>query len=156
MSDWQIIGLVFAVFVVIGACFLAFMLMRVTELLLTAKHTLTTLTSAALPLLEQAEQAAQNGNAGMAKVAVITDNLQAVTDNVSALTSAAAASTGDRVVRTASFSLAVRRVMTSRRHADRAKQVRAELAAERRELRRGRRSGTSSKPGKPGTSTGER
>ncbi|MEZ0115981.1 hypothetical protein ABH920_010023 [Catenulispora sp. EB89] len=135
MSGAQIVGLVFAVFVVIGTCFLALVLMRVTELLLTIKGTLTTLTATALPLLEQAEQAALTGNAGMAKVAAITENLQTVTDNVAAVSAAAGAVAGGPLVKTASFSYGVRRVITSRRSPDRAKQVRKELAAERRDKR---------------------
>ena len=136
MSGAQIVGLIFAVFAVIGACFLALVLMRVTELLLTAKKTLTTLTAAALPLLEQAEQAAKTGNAGMVKVAAITDEVQAVTDNVAAVAATAGAVTGGPLVKTVSFSYGVRRVITSRRSPDRAKQVRKELATERRRLRR--------------------
>jgi hypothetical protein len=138
MSGTQIVGLIFAVFIVVGACFLALVLLRITELLLTVKGTLTTLTSAALPLIEQAEQAAQTGNAGMVKVAAITDNVQAVTDNVSAVAATASAASGGPLVKAASFSYGVRRVMTSRRQADLAKQVRAELAADRRRKRRAR------------------
>lgn len=138
MSGAQIVGLIFAVFVVIGACFLAFMLMRITELLLTLKKTLTTLTEAALPLIDQAEQAARTGNAGMVKVAAITDNIQTVTDNVSAVAATAGAVTGGPLVKAASFSYGVRRMITSRQQPDRAKQVRAELAADRRQKRRAR------------------
>jgi len=137
MSGSQVVGLIFAVFAVLGTCFLALVLVRVTELLLTLKGTLTTLTEAALPLLEQAEQAAKTGNEGMVKVAAITENVQTVTDNVTALTATAGASTGARVVKTAAFSLGVRRAITSRRTPDLAKQVKAELAADRRKARRG-------------------
>jgi hypothetical protein len=138
MSGAQIVGLIFAVFVVLGTCFLALVLVRVTELLLTVKNTLTTLTTTALPLLEQAEQAAKTGNAGMVKVAAITENVQTVTDNVSAVSAAAGAVAGGPLVKTASFSYGVRRIITSRRSPDRAKQVKKELAAERRG-RRGER-----------------
>jgi hypothetical protein len=137
MSGAQIVGLVFAVFVVIGACFLALVLMRVTELLLTVKRTLTTITDAALPLIEQAEQAAKTGNAGMVKVAAISENVQELTDNVGAVTAAAGAVAGGPLVKAASFSYGVRRVITSRRQPDRAKQVRRELAEERRRARSG-------------------
>ncbi|MEY9887030.1 hypothetical protein ABIA35_006694 [Catenulispora sp. MAP12-49] len=136
MTGIQVVGLIFAVFVVVGACFLGFMLMHVTELLLTVKGTLSTITAATVPLLEEAEQAAKTGNAGMAKVAAISENIQALTDNVSAVTATATSAAGGPLVKTTNYSLAVRRVITSRRHTDRAKQVRAELAAERRELRR--------------------
>jgi hypothetical protein len=136
MSGAQVVGLVFAIFAVVGACFTAFLLMRVTELLLTVKRTMTTVTGAALPLLEQAEAAAKTGDAGMAKVAAITEEVQAITDNVNALAGTASAAVGGRVVRVASFSLGVRKVITSRRHPDRAKQVKAELAADRRARRK--------------------
>lgn len=144
MSGAQIVGLVFAVFAVIGACFLALVLMRVTELLLTVRKTLTTVTEAALPLLDQAQQAAMTGNAGMAKVAAITDNVQTVTDNIAAVTATASTATGARLVKTAYFSLGVRRAITSRRHPDRAKLLKAELAAERRALRSGSSRGSGS------------
>lgn len=137
MSGAQIVGLVFAVFVVVGALFLALVLMRVTELLLTLKRSLTTITDAALPLIEQAEQAAETGNAGMVKVAAITENLQELTENVGAVTAAAGAVAGGPLVKTASFSYGVRRVITSRRQPDRAKQVKRELAEERRRARAG-------------------
>lgn len=137
MSGAQIVGLIFAVFVVVGALFLALVLMRVTELLLTVKRTLTTITDAALPLIEQAEQAAKTGNAGMVKVAAITENVQELTDNVGAVTAAAGAVAGGPLVKAASFSYGVRRVITSRRQPDRAKQVRRELADERRRARSG-------------------
>jgi hypothetical protein len=137
MSGAQIVGLIFAVFVVVGALFLALVLMRVTELLLTVKRTLTTITDAALPLIEQAEQAAKTGNAGMVKVAAITENVQELTDNVGAVTAAAGAVAGGPLVKAASFSYGVRRVITSRRQPDRAKQVKRELAQERRRARSG-------------------
>lgn len=137
MSGAQIVGLIFAVFVVVGALFLALVLMRVTELLLTVKRTLTTLTDAALPLIEQAEKAAETGNAGMVKVAAITENIQELTDNVGAVTAAAGAVAGGPLVKAASFSYGVRRVITSRRQPDRAKQVKRELAQERRRARAG-------------------
>ena len=137
MSGAQVVGLIFAVFVVIGACFLALALMRATELLLTVKSTLTTITEAALPLLHEAEQAAKTGNAGMVKVAAITDNVQEVTDNVSAVAATASAAASGPLVKTARFTYGVRRVITSRRQPDRAKQVKAELAAERRRARPG-------------------
>ena len=142
MSGAQVVGLIFAIFVVIGACFLAMVLVRVTELLLTVKGTLITLTAAALPLLEEAEQVAKTGNAGMEKVAAITEDIHTLTDNVSAVTLAAGAVAGGPLVKTASFSLGVRRVIASRRQPDRAKQVKSELAAERRGLRRSSRSGS--------------
>lgn len=137
MSGAQIVGLVFAVFVVIGACFLALVLMRVTELLLTVKGTLITITEAALPLIDQAEQAARTGNAGMVKVAAITENVQELTDNVGAVTAAAGAVAGGPLVKAASFSYGVRRIITSRKQPDRAKLVKQELAAERRRARAG-------------------
>jgi hypothetical protein len=143
MSGGQVIGLIIAIFVVLGACFLALVLMRVTELLLTLKGTLTSLTNAALPLLEQAEQAAQTGNAGMVKVAAITDNVQVVTDNVSAVAATASAVTGGPLLKTVKFSYGVRRIIASRKNPDRAKQVKTELAAERRERRREARSDSS-------------
>lgn len=135
MSGSQVVGLIFAIFAVIGTCFLALVLVRVTELLLTVKKTLTTLTTAALPLLEEAEQAAKTGNAGMVKVAAITDNVQTVTDNVNAVSAAAGAVAGGPLVKTASFSYSVRRIITSRRSPDRAKQVKAELATQRKQRR---------------------
>lgn len=135
MSGAQIVGLIFAVFVVVGALFLALVLMRVTELLLTVKSTLTTITDAALPLIEQAEQAAKTGNAGMVKVAAITENVQELTDNVGAVTAVAGAVVGGPLVKAASFSYGVRRVITSRRQPDRAKQLKRELAEERRRAR---------------------
>jgi hypothetical protein len=145
MSGIQVVGLIIAVFLVLGACVMALVLMRVTELLLTLKGTLTALTTATLPLLEEAEQAATTGNASMAKVAAITENLQAVTDNVGAVTATASAAAGSPVIKTASFSYGVRRVIASRTSPDRAKQVRTELAADRREQReqRARRRGSS-------------
>ena len=143
MSGAQIVGLIFAVFVVVGALFLALVLMRVTELLLTAKNTLTTITDAALPLIEQAEQAAKTGNAGMVKVAAISENVQELTDNVGAVTAVAGAVVGGPLVKAASFSYGVRRVITSRRQPDRAKQLKRELAEERRRARSGdKRGGT--------------
>jgi hypothetical protein len=135
MSGAQIVGLIFAAFVVVGALFLALVLMRVTELLLTVKNTLTTITDAALPLIEQAEQAAKTGNAGMVKVAAITENVQELTDNVGAVTAVAGAVVGGPLVKAASFSYGVRRVITSRRRPDRAKQLKHELAQERRRAR---------------------
>jgi hypothetical protein len=137
MSGAQIVGLIFAVFVVVGAVFLALVLMRITELLLTMKGTLTTLADAALPLIEQAEQAAKTGNAGMVKVAAISENIQELTDNVGAVTAAASAVAGGPLVKAASFSYSVRRVITSRSQPDRAKQVKRELAEERRRARAG-------------------
>ena len=137
MSGAQIVGLIFAVFVVVGAVFLALVLMRITELLLTMKGTLTTLADAALPLIEQAEQAAKTGNAGMVKVAAISENIQELTDNVGAVTAAASAVAGGPLVKAASFSYSVRRVITSRSQPDRAKQVKHELAEERLRARAG-------------------
>ena len=139
MSGFQVVGLVFAIFVVLGACFLALVLMRITELLLTVKRTMTTLTTAALPLLEEAEQAARTGDSGMAKVAVIMDNIQKVTDNVSAVAATASSAAGGPLVKTVSFTYGVRQIIASRKTPDRAKEVRAELAAARREQRRSAR-----------------
>lgn len=139
MSGAQVVGLIFAVFVLLGTCFLAMVLVRATELLLTLKGTLTTLTAAALPLLEQAEQAARTGNASMVKVAAITENVQEVTDNVGAVTATASAAAGSPVLKAARFSHGVRRVIASRKSPDLAKEVRAELAADRREQRSRRR-----------------
>jgi hypothetical protein len=153
MSASQAVGLVFAIFAVVGVCFLALVLVRVTELLLTVKGTLTAITAAALPLLEQAEQAAKTGNEGMVKVAAITDNIQAVTDNVSAVTATAGAAAGSPIIKTAKFSYGVRRIITSRRSPDRAKQVKTDLAAERRGLKRGARAGAATGTGS-GTGSG--
>src|SRR5258708_16651985 len=115
MSGAQVVGLVFAIFAVVGACFLALVLVRVTELLLTVKGTLTTLTTAALPLLEQAEQAAKTGNDGLVKVAAITDNVQTVTDNVSAVAATAGPAPGSPLVKTAPVSYSTPRIITSPR-----------------------------------------
>lgn len=144
MTGPQVIGLIIAIAVVLGACFVGLVLLRVTDLLLTLKSMLTTLAEAALPLLEEAEQAAKTGNAGMVKVAAISVNLQAVTDNVNAVAATANAAASGPLMKTAKFSYGVRRVIVSRKTPDRAKQVRAELAAERRERRRGLGSGSAS------------
>lgn len=144
MTSPQVIGLIFAIAVVLGACFVGLLLLRVTDLLLTLRAMVATLTDAALPLLEEADQTAKTGNANMVKVAAISENVQALTDNVNAVAATASAAAGGPLVKTAMFSYGVRRVIASRKTPDRAKQVRAELAAARRERRRGSGSGSAS------------
>ena len=144
MSVPQVVGLIVAIAVVLGACFVALLMVRVTELLLMLRSMLTTISDAALPLLAEAEQAAKTGNAGMVKVAAISVNLQAVTDNVNAVAATASAAAGGPLMKTARFSYGVQRIIASRKSPDRAKQVRQELAAARREKRRGSGSGSGS------------
>jgi hypothetical protein len=142
LSGGEVAGLIVAVFWAILVCFLAYVLVKVGQVLREAAKLVAGVTDQTVPLLGEVTTTVTSTNAQIERVDAITSNVQAITTTASALTSVFAATLGGPLVRTAAFSYGVRRALAQRRGKDVERRVRAELKAERVAARAGRRAAT--------------
>lgn len=132
MSGGEVVGLVFAIFWAVLVCFMAFVLVRLAQVLREATRMVAGVTEQTVPLLGEVTTTVTTTNDQLAKVDSITTHVQNVTANANALTSAFTATVGGPLVRAAALSYGVRKVLADRRHAEVEKHVKAELRAARR------------------------
>lgn len=111
-----------------------------------ATRSINELTDQAGPLLSgvhttvgEVNQTLLGVNTQLVKVDAMTDHVQTLTGNVSGLTSLFAATLGSPMVKAAAFTYGVRKAISARKHADMERQVRANLKAERKSRRRGKK-----------------
>lgn len=132
MSGGEVVGLVFAVFWAVLVCFLAFVMVRLAQVLREATRMVAGITEQTVPLLGEVTATVTTTNDQLAKVDTITTHVQSVTANANALSSAFAATLGGPLVRAAAFSYGVRKALADRRHAEVEKRVKSEMKAARR------------------------
>jgi hypothetical protein len=132
VSGGEVVGLVFAIFWAVLVCFMAFVLVRLAQVLREATRMVAGVTEQTVPLLGEVTTTVTTTNDQLAKVDSITTHVQNVTANANALTSAFTATVGGPLVRAAALSYGVRKVLADRRHAEVEKHVKAELRAARR------------------------
>lgn len=141
LSGGEVAGLIVAVFWAILVCFLAYVLIKVGQVLKETAKLVSGVTDQTVPLLGEVTTTVVTTNAQLARVDTITSNMQSITTNASGLASLFAATLGGPVVKTAAFTYGVRRALSNRRRGDVAKRVKAEMRAEQRAGRSRRRGG---------------
>jgi predicted PurR-regulated permease PerM len=132
VSGGEVVGLVFAVFWAVLVCFLAFVMVRLAQVLREATRMVARVTDQTVPLLGEVTTTVTTTNDQLAKVDSITTHVQTITANANALTSTFAATLGGPLVKAAAYSYGVRKVLADRRHAEVEKRVRSEIKAARR------------------------
>ena len=127
LSAGEIAGLVaaFAFVLLVGAT--AIPLWKLGKVFDQARVSLKQLSDETVPLVGEVTTTVSQTNAQLAKVDAITANVQAASTNVSALTGLFAATLGGQVVKVASFTYGVRKVVSERRHGRGGRRVRAEI-----------------------------
>jgi uncharacterized protein YoxC len=131
LSGGEVAGLIIALFWAILVCFLAYVLIKVGQVLKETARLVSGVTDQTVPLLGEVTTTVTSTNVQLARVDAITSNVQAITTNASGLVSVFAATLGSPAVKVAAFSYGVRRALSDRRRQDVVKRVRAELRAER-------------------------
>jgi predicted PurR-regulated permease PerM len=139
LSGGEVAGLIVAVFWAVLVCFLAYVLVKVGQVLKEAARLVSGMTEQTLPLLGEVTTTVSTTNAQLVRVDTITSNVQSITTNASALTSVFAATLGGPLIKAAAFSYGVRRALRDRHRQDVTKRVQSELKAERRARRAARR-----------------
>jgi uncharacterized protein YoxC len=131
LSGGEVAGLIVAVFWAILVCFLAYVLIKVGQVLKETAKLVSGVTDETIPLLGEVTTTVTSANAQLVRVDAITSNVQSITVNISGLASVFAATLGAPVVKVAAFSYGVRRALSNRRRGEVEKRVRAEMKAER-------------------------
>jgi uncharacterized protein YoxC len=145
VSVWEIALLIMAGAFLLLVGVLAVPILRLRKTVDAATRTINTLNDQAGPLLESVHTSVDGVNQTLAevnqqlvKVDAITGNVAQVSTNIAGLTSLFAATLGSPLVKVAAFSYGVRKAITSRRHADVEREVRATMKSQRRGLLRRR------------------
>ena len=139
LSGGEVAGLIVAVFWAILVCFLAYVLVKVGQVLQETAKLVSGVTDQTVPLLGEVTTTVTTTNTQLVRVDAITSNVQSITTNASGLAAVFAATLGGPAVKTAAFTYGVRRALNERRRGQVAKRVRAEMRAEKRAARSHRR-----------------
>lgn len=131
MSAGAVVGLIFAIFFAIGVAFLCVVLLRLAQVLKETKNLVAGISEKTTPLLGEITTTVTTANEQLGKVDVITDNVSNISTNASALASTFSATVGGPMIKAAAFSYGVRSAITTRRHAEVEKRVKAEMKAAR-------------------------
>ena len=111
LSGGEVAGLIVAVFWAILVAFLAFVLVRLAQVLRETTRLVASVTDSTVPLLGEVTTTVTTTNAQLVRVDAITEKAQDATSNVAALSSLAAATLGGPLVKVAAFSYGVRRAL---------------------------------------------
>jgi uncharacterized protein YoxC len=130
LSGGEVAGLIVAVFWAVLVCFIAFVLVKLGNVVAEAGKLVSGVTDQTIPLLGEVTTSVVHVNAELERVDAITANVQTTTGNVAALTSVFAATLGSPVIKVAAFSYGVRRAMSERGEKDVRKRVQQEMKAE--------------------------
>jgi uncharacterized protein YoxC len=131
VSAGAVVGLIFAIFFAIGVAFLCVVLLRLAQVLKETKNLVAGISEKTTPLLGEITTTVTTANEQLGKVDVITDNVSNISTNASALASTFSATVGGPMIKAAAFSYGVRSAITTRRHAEVEKRVKAEMKAAR-------------------------
>ncbi|KWX00671.1 DUF948 domain-containing protein [Carbonactinospora thermoautotrophica] len=130
LSGGEVAGLIVAVFWAILVCFLAYVLIKLGQVLQETTRLVSNITERTVPLLSEVTTTVTTTNAQLERVDAITARVQDITGNVSSLTAIFTATLGGPLVRTAAFTYGVRRALARRKRHDVEKRVRAQIRAE--------------------------
>ena len=135
LTGGQVAGLIVAVFFAVLVLVLAYVLFKLSKVLMETQRLVAGITDKTLPLLGEVTGTVTHVNSELVRVDAITANVQSISGNVSALTSLFAATLGGPVIKVAAFSYGVRRAAGKRREADLTKRVKADMKAQKRASR---------------------
>jgi uncharacterized protein YoxC len=131
LTGGQVVGLIFAFAFCVFVAFLAYVLVKLSQVLAETQRLVHSITDQTVPLLGEVTGTVTHVNAELVRVDAITANVQSISGNVSALTSLFAATLGSPIIKVAAFSYGVRRAAGKRHSDDVTKRVRSELKSER-------------------------
>ncbi|MFC4555167.1 DUF948 domain-containing protein [Georgenia faecalis] len=117
MSIGDIAGIIAALAFVVLVAFLAVPLLKLGRVLDAATDSVRQITEHAVPVVDEAAATIAASNAQLGKVDVITTSAAEVSQNVSAVTTLVSATVGAPLIKLASFSYAVRRLVRPSREA---------------------------------------
>lgn len=132
LTGGQVAGLIVAVFFAVLVLVLAYVLFKLSKVLVETQRLVSGITDKTLPLLGEVTGTVTHVNSELVRVDAITANVQSISGNVSALTSLFAATLGGPVIKVAAFSYGVRRAAGKRNEADLTKRVKADMKAQKR------------------------
>ncbi|MDQ6649780.1 MAG: DUF948 domain-containing protein [Actinomycetota bacterium] len=141
LTGGQVAGIIAAVFWAILVLFLAFVLVKLGQVLGEARKLVAGIADQTVPLLGEVTTSVTQVNVELQRVDAITANVQSMTGNISALASLFAATLGGPVVKVAAFSYGVRRAAGNRSRADLEKRMKATAKADKTAARASRRAG---------------
>src|SRR5881275_3516007 len=129
LSGGEVAGLIVAVFWALLVCFIAFVLVKLGNVVGETGKLVTGVTDQTVPLLGEVTTSVVHVNAELERVDAITANVQSITHNASALTAVFAATLGSPAIKVAAFSYGVRRAMGERNEKDIRRRVRQDMRA---------------------------
>jgi|SRR5881275_2548106 len=130
LSGGEVAGLIVAVFWALLVCFIAFVLVKLGNVVGETGKLVQGVTDQTVPLLGEVTVSVTHVNAELERVDAITANVQTISTNVSALTGVFAATLGSPLIKVAAFSYGVRRAINEKNEADVRKRVKSEMKAE--------------------------
>jgi uncharacterized protein YoxC len=143
LSGGEIAGIIVAVFWAVLVCFIAFVLIKLGNVVGEAGKLVAGVTDQTVPLLGEVTTSVVHVNAELERVDAITANVQSITANASALTAVFAATLGSPAIKVAAFTYGVRRAMGERNEKDVRKRVQREMKAEKAARKATKRAGKS-------------
>ena len=147
LSGGEVAGLIIAVFWGVLVCFLAYVLVKLGNVIGETSKLVSGVTDQTVPLLGEVTTSVVQVNAELARVDVIASNVEEITSNTRALTSLFAATLGSPVIKVAAFSYGVRQAAAKRARAEVNGRVASEIKAERAAAKRARRAPAPAQPG---------
>jgi uncharacterized protein YoxC len=141
LSGGNVVGLVFAVIFAFLVGFLAYVLLKLGNVIGETAKLVAGVTEQTVPLLTEVTTSVVQVNAELTRVDTIAANVEEISTNARAMTSLFSATVGSPMIKIAAFSYGVRRAMKQRDEADVAKRVKREMKAERSARRAERKAG---------------
>lgn len=112
LTGGQLAGLIVAVFWAVLVCLVSLVLLRLAKLLRETTKLVTELGDQAAPLLDDMAKAVEQAGEQLDRTDVITKQMAGVSQNVSAVTTVMTSVVGGPLVKAASFSYGVRKVLS--------------------------------------------
>jgi len=148
LSGGEVAGLIVAVFWAVLVCFIAFVLVKLGNVVGEAGKLVAGVTDQTVPLLGEVTTSVVHVNAELERVDAITANVQSITSNASALTAVFAATLGSPAIKVAAFTYGVRRAMGERDEKAVKKRVQQQMKVEKAARKATKRAGKSTpRPG---------
>ena len=132
LTGGQVAGLIVAVFWAVLVCFLAYVLVKLGQVIAEAGKLVSGITDETVPLLGNVTTTVVHVNSELERVDSITSNVQTMTGNASALVALFSATVGSPVIKVAAFSYGVRRALSDRREEEVRRRVRRSSFSSRR------------------------
>jgi uncharacterized protein YoxC len=139
LSGGEVAGLIVAVFWAVLVCFLAYVLVKIGQVLGETAKLVSGVAEETVPLLGEVTTTVTTTNAQLVRVDSITSNVESISHNASALSSVFAATLGGPMVRVAAFSYGVRRALSDREKQAVSHRVRGEMKVAAKQRKRARR-----------------